>query len=115
MKLFRKKIIWLYCFLLAPLWAFAQFVEEQRQKASDFSLRGIETFNTIVDTVNIFLALLFISSILGALFAGAKFIIAGGSESTLGSARKTLLASVIGFVLSLVGYIIINMIKYFLT
>lgn len=101
--------------LLLPFATLAQFVEEEKETPSDFSLQGLETFNTITDTINIFLALLFITSILGFLFSGVKFIIAGGDEGTLGGARKTMLASVIGFVLSLVGYIIINVIKHFIS
>lgn len=111
----KIKLFFLSFLLLNPFWVFAQFVEEERETPSDFSLEGLKAFSTITDTINIFLALLFITSILGFVFAGIKFVIAGGSEDTLGSARKTLLASTVGFILSLVGYVVINVIKHFIS
>jgi len=89
-------------------------VIEQGELPSEFSQSGLETLNKTIGAVNVFLALLFVTSVLGLVFSGVKFLIAGGSESTLDSARKTGIASIVGLLLSLVGYVIINIIKHFI-
>ena len=111
----RNNLWVLLVVMLFPLFSSAQFVSEEKETPSEFSLQGLQTFDTVIDTINIFLALLFVTSILGFIYSGIKFVIAGGAESTLETARKTMTASVIGFVLSLTGYIIINVIKHFMT
>lgn len=111
-----KKIssIFLLNALFLPSFALAQFViEEKRETPSQFAQQGLETLNITVGAINVFLALLFLSSIIGLLVAGVRFVIAGGSEGTLSSARKTALASIMGLIFSLVGYLIINTIKHF--
>jgi hypothetical protein len=89
-------------------------VVEQGQQPSEFAQHGLETLNKTISAVNVFLALLFITSILGLIVSGIKFLIAGGDEGTLDSARKTGIASIVGFLLSLLGYVIVNIIKHFI-
>lgn len=111
----KTKILLLSClFFLTPFLIHAQFVEEQTETPSEFSIQGRETFNTVIDAMNIFLALLFVSSVLGLIISGIKFVVAGGDEGVLGGARKTGVASLVGLILSLIGYVIINVIKHFL-
>lgn len=92
----------------------AQTIIEQGEKPSELSQHGLETLNTMVGAINVFLALLFIVSIIGLFVSGIKFIIAGGGETTLESARKIGIASIVGLLLSLVGYVIVNIIKHFI-
>jgi len=111
----KTKIFLFSCaFFLAPLLTNAQFVEQPKETPSEFSIQGRETFNTVIDAMNVFLALLFVSSLIGLVISGIKFIVAGGDEGVLGGARKTGMASLVGIILSLVGYVIINVIKHFL-
>ncbi|MEA1926353.1 MAG: hypothetical protein U9M90_03915 [Patescibacteria group bacterium] len=101
-------------FLIQPQASIAQTVTEQGDIPSEFAQHGLETLNKMIGAINVFLALLFIVSIIGFVVSGIKFIIAGGDEGMLESARKTGIASVVGFLLSLVGYVIINIIKHFI-
>lgn len=110
----KKSAFILFIFLLQPHISLAQTVIEQGNVPSEFARHGLETLNKMIGAVNVFLALLFIVSIIGFVISGIKFIIAGGDEGTLESARKTGIASVVGFLLSLVGYVIINIIKHFI-
>jgi hypothetical protein len=89
-------------------------VVEQGEQPSEFAQHGLETLNKTISAVNVFLALLFITSIMGLIVSGIKFLIAGGDEGTLESARKTGIASIVGFLLSLLGYVIVNIIKHFI-
>lgn len=108
-----------YAFMASLLPYFARAggshtVIEQGQQPSEFAQHGLETLNKTIGAVNVFLALLFITSILGLIVSGIKFLIAGGDEGTLESARKTGIASIVGFLLSLLGYVIVNIIKHFI-
>lgn len=97
--------------LIAPTTAiFAQFVENPA------SIQAVEkdTFDQTADIVTFLFALVFIFSILGFLFSGIKFIVAGGSEKTLSAAHKAWISSLVGLVLAIAGYVIINIIRYFI-
>lgn len=98
-----------------PFSSFAQFVvEEEREVPSTFAKQGLSTLNTTVGAINISLGLLFLVSLIGLIVAGVRFVIAGGSEKMLDSARKISLASVMGVIFSLIGYLLVNTIKYFI-
>jgi hypothetical protein len=62
--------------------------------------------------ITVLLALVFIFSLIGFLIAGVKYIIAGGSEATLEDAKKIWVSSLVGVSVSLLGYVILNLIKY---
>lgn len=91
----------------------AFIVEEKRETPSEFAQQGVQTLNVVISAINVFLGLLFVSSLIGLIVAGVRFVIAGGSESMLDTAKTTSIASIIGLVFSLVGYIIVNTIKHF--
>ncbi len=98
-----------------PSFVAAQFVvEEERETPSKFAMQGLDTLNTTIGAINIFLGLLFIISLIGLVVAGIRFIIAGGSEDMLNSARTISLASIMGAIFSLIGYILVNSIKHFI-
>jgi len=111
-KLFSRSLL---IFLLAtPLTAFAAFVVEEKQEIpSEFAQQGLQTLNITVSAINVFLSLFFLVSIIGLCVATVRFIIAGGNEEILNSAKKISLASVMGVVFSLIGYLLVNTIKYF--
>lgn len=101
--------------LFLPLFSFAQFVvEEERETPSTFAKQGMDTLNVTIGAINISLGVLFLTSIIGLVVAGVRFVIAGGSESMLDSARKISLASIMGVIFSLVGYLLVNTIKHFI-
>lgn len=110
----KKSALMLFIFLIQFRISIAQTVTEQGNIPSEFAQHGLETLNKMTSAVNVFLALLFIASIIGFMVSGIKFIIAGGDEGMLEGARKTGIASVVGFLLSLIGYVIINIIKHFI-
>ncbi len=111
-KLFTKFSLLNLFFI--PVLSFAQFVvEEERETPSKFAQQGLETLNNTVAAINVFLGLLFLFSIIGLLIAGVRFVIAGGSEEMLNSARTISMASVMGIIFSLIGYILVNSIKHF--
>ncbi|MBT3356393.1 hypothetical protein HN784_01420 [bacterium] len=118
MKKNIKKIastFFLLSILTSPLLVSAQFiVEEEREVPSTFAQQGLKTLNTTIGAINIFLGIFFLVSIIGLIVAGIRFIIAGGSESMLNSARKISIASVVGIISSLIGYLLINTIKHFI-
>lgn len=113
LKLFTK--LSLASLLFLPFFSFAQFVvEEERDTPSTFAKQGLDTLNTTVGAINISLGILFLTSLIGLVVAGVRFVIAGGSESMLDSARKISLASIMGTIFSLVGYLLVNTIKHFI-
>jgi hypothetical protein len=89
----------------------AQFVEEPVEGSGNYAEQS-RFIDQTADVVSVFLSILFITSLMGFIVAGIKFIVAGGGEDVLQSARRISLASLIGLVLSLVGYIIISLLKH---
>jgi hypothetical protein len=92
----------------------AQFVEEpsSAEIGSNPAISGIESFNKVSNLITAFLALLFIISLIGLTYGWFRYVIAGGSETTLEQGRVLLVNSLVGFVLSIVGYILLNIFKY---
>ncbi len=115
MKKIQKQTLSLVTLLcLSPVrMLHAQSIWEQSNSPSEFAEHGLETLNKTISAVNVFLALLFIASIMGLVVSGVKFVIAGGDEGVLESARRTGIASLVGVFLSLIGYVIVNVIKHF--
>lgn len=112
----KKTFLKLLCYalMLLPYAALADFVvEEERETPSQYAQQGLQTLNITARAINVFLGLLFLTSVIGMFVALVKFIIAGGSEEMLNSARKISLASLMGIIFSLIGYILINTIKLF--
>jgi len=108
MKLKQKTLLILAFF---PFYTWAQFVDE-RQATEELGTGMI--VNKVDDVVNIFLAIIFITSVFGFIFSGVQYIIAGGNERVLESARKTRNVSIIGSSLALVAYVIIKLMQFLL-
>lgn len=100
-------------FLMVAIPVFAQFVENPSGSNASIQAEN-DAFDQAADIVTFLFALVFVSSILGFIYSGVNFIIAGGSEKTLGAAHKAWISSLIGLVLAIAGYVIINIIRYFI-
>ncbi|MDA3815695.1 MAG: hypothetical protein PF549_05020 [Patescibacteria group bacterium] len=107
----RLRIITLlfFSFLLSRK-TFAQFVEPET-KIPETKENSFILVNSASEIVTFFFAFIFIMSIIGFLFAGLKFITAGGSDGSLESANKAWIASLVGLIVSLIGYIMIHIAK----
>ncbi len=101
--------------VFSPVSGLAQFVEEEGIEPSEDTLETAEFFYKTINAINVLLALLFILSVIGFVIAGVKAVIAGGNEAVLEDSKKTAILSTIGFSLALVSYILISVIKHFLT
>jgi len=89
------------------------FVEFPVEKTGTEQKSGVSYFNDISSVFSFVMALVFILSLFGLLFSGIKFMVAGGNEKALGEARTYLISSSVGVVISLVGYISLNLLKHF--
>ena len=97
--------------------ALAKFVEstEEKNASSPENLLNNSFMNAenMIQITNFIFAIVFIFSVIGFLFAGLRFMTAGGSETVLEAAHKTWIASLTGLIISLAGYIILNVLKIF--
>ncbi len=103
-----------YNLILAVLWSnktLAQFIEPENKTTSSTTKSSSIDINFLIEVVTLLFAFVFIISIIGFLFSGLKFMTAGGSESVLESAHKTWIASLTGLIVSLLGYIMIYILK----
>ena len=103
-----------YNLLLVILWsnrAIAQFIEPENEINSPETKSSSLDIGFFMEITTFLFAFVFIISIIGFLFAGLKFMTAGGNESVLGNAHKTWVASLTGLIISLVGYILVYILK----
>ncbi len=115
MKTKIKQVLAVFFLLIFPLFLHAQFVEERPiDEPSQTATAGASTFDGIANFITVLLAILFIASILGFISAGVKLLIAGGSEGMLDKGRTLAIYSAVGFFISLIGYILLNIFRYFL-
>ena len=82
------------------------------KKAAD--LPTAEFLNQALHYTNIGIALIFILFLLLMLAAGIEFLMAGGDEGGLDKAHSMWRIAFIGIVSALIGYIAINLIKFFI-
>jgi|GEM_PF-1972807 len=106
-----------YCLLLAGLaygkGALAQF-QAVNPGENQVDLESASNFNNVLHTANVALALVFILSIALLLVSGVYFITAGGDENVLENAHMMWRLAALGLGLALVGYIVVNVIKFFI-
>jgi hypothetical protein len=86
----------LFCFfwttaapVFSPRTALAQFVDQNTQDSNVKVVEKTDSFDTIVGVINFLFALVFLFSVIGFIYAGVRFIIAGGSEGILEKANRT--------------------------
>ena len=98
-----------FCLAMPAVPAAAQFnqAETTQETSSD-------VFENAVSIVNFLFAVAFLFSLIGLVISAIKFVVAGGSESMIGSAHSTWMASVIGLLIALVGFVVVNIIRYYL-
>ena len=96
-----------------PLVAGAQFDPTAGSSGTGLSTDSLDS--TLTNILNIFLALIALLTVLGFVVAGIMFITAGGNDARLGQAKSWLMYSIIGLVVALVGYIVVNFIDTLLT
>lgn len=97
-------------FILVSNFALAQFIEGPVAN----QVVEKDSFDQTANVVTFLFALVFIFSIIGFMFSGVKFIIAGGSEKVLSAAHKAWISSLTGLIIAIVGYVIINLIRYYI-
>lgn len=88
----------------------AQFVAEPSNKQAGNN----NTFEQFISVINFVFAVAFLFSIVGLIISAVKYVIAGGSEKVIGSANATLIASLTGMGVSLIGYVIVQVIRYYI-
>jgi hypothetical protein len=99
--------------LLFPTKIFAQF-EEINKNQKTIELESAETVNKILYNINIGIAFVFVLFLLLLIASGIEFLVAGGDEGSLEKGHKMWQLALLGMVSTLIAYIIINLIKYFI-
>lgn len=114
MKKKIKIILFISVFLsLVNASALAEFTEiTDESTVANTNIAESNFLENSLGVITILLALVFIFSLIGFLIAGVKYVIAGGSEKTLEDAKKIWISSLAGVSVSVLGYIILNLIKY---
>lgn len=108
-----KIILLVSAFLLLANNSLAEFVEiTDESTVANTNIVESNFLENSLGIITILLALVFIFSLIGFLISGVKYVIAGGSEATLEDARKIWISSLVGVSVSLLGYVILNLIKY---
>ena len=96
---------------------YGKTVLAQFQLSSPETIADLPTANAldkVLHFTNVGLALVFIFSLLLLIISGVNFITAGGDEPLLETAHKMWRLAAIGFIVALIGYIIVNLIKFFI-
>lgn len=77
-------------------------------------LETANNFGNVLHAANVALALVFILSISLLLVSGVYFITAGGDEDVLQNAHAMWRLAALGLGIALIGYIVVNVIKFFI-
>jgi hypothetical protein len=91
----------------------AEFQEIQTTKEAA-ELPTAEFLNRALHYTNVGIAFVFILFLLLMLAAGIEFLMAGGDEGSLQDAHRMWRIASIGLVSALLGYIVVNLIKFFI-
>lgn len=65
-------------------------------------------YDIIRTTMNYLLAILGFIAIIGFVIAGILYLTAAGSEKQIGTAKTAMMYSIVGVIVALVGYVIVN-------
>jgi hypothetical protein len=97
----------------APLAASAQF-DRGLNNAQASQLPNSTIYDIIANAMNYLLAIIGFLAIVGFVIAGIMFLTAAGSEEQIKKAKGALKYSIIGIIVALVGFIVINAVTGFL-
>jgi cytochrome bd-type quinol oxidase subunit 2 len=91
----------------APLAAGAQF-DRTKTNAQGSGLPNQTIYEIIRNTMNYLLAIIGFLAIVGFVISGIMFLTAAGSEEQIKKAKSALKYSIIGIIVALAGFIVIN-------
>jgi hypothetical protein len=119
MKKFSIAFIWLFTFLIIlPQggFAYADFCTDFNGLGPFQSLCSITNPGNVVGAI---ITTLFILAIVITLFfllwGGIRWITSGGDKAKIDQARGTLVAAVVGLVITFLSYFILNLVTYFVS
>lgn len=115
MKINSLKINFFYLigFFLFTNPVLAEF-QEIKNSQKGANLPTAEFLNNFLSYTNFFIAFVFILFLLVLLASGVEFLSAGGDEGSLDKAHKFWQIGFLGIISTLLAYIIVNLIKYFI-
>lgn len=96
--------------LLAPLVSFAQYV-----KPSNTGLPDADLADVIENIMNWLLGIIGIIGIIGFVIAGIYYLTAAGDDSKMEMGKNSMKWSIVGVIVALVGFIIIQAVDTMLT
>ena len=102
-----------YSLVFASHKALAEFTNTTKVKETA-DLPTAEVLNQILRYANLGIALVFILFSLLMLASGIEFLMAGGDEGSLDKAHGMWRIAAVGMVSALIGYIIVNLINFFI-
>jgi len=92
----------------------AEFQEISKVKKSPSDLPAANFVNNSLEYANVGLAVIFIVFSLLLIASGIEFLVAGGDEGSLETGHRMWRLALLGMSSSLLAYIILNLIKYFI-
>ena len=116
MHLKSKLLLSIGVFFLPAITVFGQFVEAPTiaEPANSLAIKSNIQTTIIFDALILVSALIFIISLFGFVIGLIKLITSGGDEITAETATNMLVLSGWIFGASVLGYLLINMVKYFI-
>lgn len=99
---------------VAPAVASAQW-EVGRGNAGSSGLPADSIYGIISRTMNWLLAILGFIGIIGFVIAGILYLTAAGDEDQIGKAKNAMMYSIIGVIVALIGFVIINAVENWLS
>ena len=86
-----------------------------RGNAQSSALPGDSIYNIILRTMNWMLAILGFIGIIGFVIAGILYLTAAGDEDQIGKAKNAMMYSIVGVIVALIGFVIINAVQGWLS
>ena len=96
-----------------PLMAGAQFNADAERSTT--GLANTDLITVLANIIKILLSIVAVLAVLGFVVAGILFITAGGNDNIIGKAKSFLTFSVVGVIVSLIGYIVVKFVSSMFT
>jgi cytochrome b subunit of formate dehydrogenase len=100
--------------LLAPALASAQWLDRGQENAEQSQLPTGSIYDIIRQTMNWILAILGFIAIIGFVIAGILYLTAAGDESQVEKAKTAMTYSIIGIIVALMGFVIVQAVNTWL-